>query len=61
MKNVFVVAAKRYHGLTLKSYHETLFMARETIIKSIDADALQVVPAKIQFAKNGNVRLWHSV
>jgi hypothetical protein len=61
MKNVFVVAAKRNGGLALKSFHENMCLANKAMMNTIDVDALQVIPAKIQFAKNGNVRLWCSV
>jgi hypothetical protein len=61
MKNVFVVAAKRNSGLALKSFHENICLANKAMLNTIDIDALQVIPAKIQFAKNGNVRLWCSV
>ena len=61
MKNVFVVAAKRNSGFTLKSFHENICLANKAMLNTIDVDALQVIPAKIQFAKTGNVRLWCSV
>ena len=61
MKNVFVVAAKRNSGFTLKSFHQNMCLANKAMLSTIDVDALQVIPAKIQFAKNGNVRLWCSV
>ncbi len=61
MKNVFVVAVKRNSGLTLRSFHENICLANKAMLNTIDIDALQVIPAKIQFAENGNVRLWCSV
>ena len=61
MNSFFVIAATRNSNLFLVSFYESMELANKAMCKTIDADALQIVPAQIQFAKNGNVRLWRSI
>lgn len=56
----YAVSAQRYHGVTLKSFHETAAQAQGALRRTVDADPLQVVPAQICYAANGNVRYWNT-
>lgn len=52
------VVANRKGGRCLLSHHATPQEAMCAMDQSIDTDPLQVMPAEIVFAANGNVRLW---
>ncbi|CAE6795334.1 hypothetical protein R70006_05046 [Paraburkholderia domus] len=57
----FVVAAARLGDLHLCSFHPTQAEAEGAMNVSTDSRALSVVPAKVRFAENGNIRYWRSI
>ena len=59
----FVVASKRneYDTATLKSFHADKKAAIIAMNKTIDSNLLYIVLARVQLAKNGNVKYWSSV
>lgn len=56
----FVLAAVRWSGSHLRSFHLTRDEAETAMKDSTDIDDLNVLPANVRFAKNGNVRYWRS-
>jgi hypothetical protein len=56
----FCVSAHRYHGQVLISFHETKQSAVAALATTIDCDALCVIPGKVVYASNGNVRYWEA-
>ncbi|HGF4016724.1 hypothetical protein [Burkholderia cenocepacia] len=56
----FVLAAVRWSGLHLRSFHLTRDEAVSAMNGSADIDDLNVLPATVRFAKNGNIRYWRS-
>lgn len=57
---VHALVAKRWGGLYLRSHHATEVEARRVLAQSIDVHPLQVMPATVVMAANGNVRIWKS-
>ncbi len=55
---VHALVVKQWGGLMLRSHHATEEEARTVLARSIDIRALQVMPATVVMAANGNVRLW---
>ncbi len=56
----FAVVAKRRGNWCMRSFHVSETSAATTLRMTVDSDPLQVIPAKVIFAENGNVRLWSS-
>lgn len=56
----YVVASrlKEYDTPVLRSYHASRQAAIVAMNKTIDSSRLYVVLAKVQLAKNGNVKYW---
>lgn len=54
----FVVAAGRNGNEFLRSHHIDRKSAEIALKMTIDTDRLIVVAAEIEFAANGNVRIW---
>lgn len=54
----YVLAANRFGGLHLISHHETHAAAQSAQSATHVSDPLQVVPATVVLAPNGNVRYW---
>ena len=57
-RRTFVVAAARNCNEFLRSHHIDRKSAEIALKMTIDTDRLRVVPAEIEFAANGNVRIW---
>ncbi|WP_157763866.1 hypothetical protein [Paraburkholderia aromaticivorans] len=56
----FVLATVRWSGSQLRSFHLTRDEAVSAMNSSTDIDDLNVLPANVRFAKNGNIRYWRS-
>lgn len=56
----YAVVALRSGRLHLRSFHESGDQAAHSMRQTIDVDPLQVVPANVTYAPNGNVRVWNS-
>lgn len=56
----FVLAAVRWSSSHLRSFHLTRDEAESAMNDSTDIDDLNVLPANVRFAKNGNIRYWRS-
>jgi hypothetical protein len=58
---VHAVVAVRWGGLFLRSHHDSEATATAALHRSVDAHPLLVMPATVELAANGNVRVWHSL
>jgi hypothetical protein len=56
----YAVVALRSGSPHLRSFHEGDLQAAHAMRQTIDVDPLQVVPADVTYAANGNVRVWKS-
>jgi hypothetical protein len=56
----YAVVAERGGSNTLRSFHDSRDNAGHMANRSIDTSPLQVVPAEVLYAINGNVRMWRS-
>ena len=63
MSAFFVVASKRndHDTAILRSFHVDKQAAIVAMNKTIDSNMLFVVLARVQLAKNSNIRFWSSV
>jgi hypothetical protein len=57
----FGVIAHQYHGDVLRSFHGTAEYASSVLKRTVDTDPLRIEAIKVNFAKNGNIRLWNLV
>lgn len=57
-KTGFAVVANRRGDLHMQSFHTTEVSATTALSRIVDTDPVHVIPAKVNFAENGNIRLW---
>ena len=61
INTVHAVVAVRWGGFYMRSHHESEAKATAALHQAIDSHPLLVMPASVELAANGNVRIWKSL